>query len=90
MKTKDICKELTLTRQGLYFMLKKHKKALGSHVYKNNNGRWEVDNEGFAILKEEREKTKRSLCSRHPMKQSPARFMAWKSKSMTWKMKYVH
>lgn len=58
MKTKDICKELTLTRQGLYFMIKKHKEALGKHVYKNNEGRWEVDDEGLAILKEEREKNK--------------------------------
>lgn len=58
MKTKDICEKLTLTRQGLYFMIKKHKEALGKHVYKNNERRWEVDDEGLAILKEEREKNK--------------------------------
>ena len=58
MNTKEACKELNITRQGLYFMFDQNKKALAGHVAKDAKGRWTVDNEGVAILREVREKNK--------------------------------
>lgn len=64
MKINEICKELDISRQGLYYMLENSE--LGCHAIKKSNGRWLIDDTGFEMLKELRKKSRTVLLVEKP------------------------
>lgn len=70
MKINEICKELDITRQGLYYMLETAE--LGGHAIKKSNGRWLIDETGFKMLKELRRKSKSVLVVKEPVNKHAA------------------
>lgn len=70
MKINEICKELDITRQGLYYMLETSK--LGCHAIKKSNGRWSIDETGFEMLRELRRKSKSVLVVKEPINEHAA------------------
>lgn len=63
MKVSEICKELDITRQGLYYLLE-NSDLKGHAVKDSQTRRWTVDDEGFEILKELRRKNKKVMVDR--------------------------
>lgn len=64
MKINEICKELDISRQGLYYMLENSE--LGCHAIKKSNGRWLIDDTGFEMLRELRKKSRTVLVVKAP------------------------
>lgn len=64
MKINEICKELDISRQGLYYMLENAE--LGCHAIKKSNGRWSIDGTGFEMLKDLRKKSRTVLLVEKP------------------------
>lgn len=67
MKINEICKELHITRQGLYWMIKHNENELGEHVKRTETGRLSIDNTGFEILKDIRKQSKSVLVVKEPV-----------------------
>lgn len=61
MKVMKICKELDMTRQGLYYLLKEHAndEGIAGHVTRDEKGKWTIDETARDTLKEIRMKSKR-------------------------------
>lgn len=61
MKVMEICKELDMTRQGLYYLLKEHAndEGIAGHVTRDEKGKWTIDETARDTLKEIRMKSKR-------------------------------
>ena len=64
MKINEICKELNITRQGLYWMLEHN--DFGEHAKRKESGRWLIDSEGFEMLKDIRKRSKSILVIKEP------------------------
>ena len=66
MKISEICKELNISRQGLYWMIEKTGDNLNGHAIRKASGRWKIDDEGVNLLREIREKSKQVLIVKKP------------------------
>lgn len=64
MKISEICKELNISRQGLYWMIESN--DMKGHAVRKPSGRWKIDNEGVEILREIRKKSKQVLVVEKP------------------------
>lgn len=66
MTIKEICTTLAITRQGLYWMLKEHKKEIRNHAIQRPNGRWQIDEKAVDILREIQKKSKKVIVEKAP------------------------
>lgn len=66
MKISEICKELNISRQGLYWMIEKTGNNLNGHAIRKASGRWKIDDEGVSLLREIREKSKQVFVIEKP------------------------
>lgn len=66
MKIMDICKELDMTRQGLYYLLKEHSQdeGIAGHVTRDGKGKWAIDETALETLREIRMKSKRVIVAK--------------------------
>lgn len=66
MKIMDICKELDMTRQGLYYLLKEHSQdeGIAGHVTRDEKGKWTIDKTALETLREIRMKSKRVIVAK--------------------------
>lgn len=66
MKIMEICKELNMTRQGLYYLLKEHAndEGIAGHVTRDTKGKWAIDETALETLREIRMKSKRVIVSK--------------------------
>ena len=66
MKIMDICKELDMTRQGLYYLLKEHSqdKGIAGHVTRDERGKWAIDETALETLREIRMQSKRVIVAK--------------------------
>lgn len=60
MKIKEICEKLQITRKGLYWILEHNN--FGKHAVKNEKTkRWTIDETGFEMIKDIRQKSKKVI-----------------------------
>ena len=66
MKIMEICKELDMTRQGLYYLLKEHSqdKGIAGHVTRDDKGKWTIDTVALERLREIRMQSKRVIVAK--------------------------
>ena len=66
MKIMDICKELDMTRQGLYYLLQEHShdEGIAGHVTRDEKGKWTIDTTALETLREIRMKSKRVIVAK--------------------------
>lgn len=66
MKIMDICKELDMTRQGLYYLLKEHSQdeGIAGHVTRDERGKWTIDKTALETLREIRMQSKRVIVAK--------------------------
>lgn len=66
MKIMEICKELDMTRQGLYYLLKEHSQddGIAGHVTRDEKGKWAIDETALETLREIRMKSKRVIVAK--------------------------
>lgn len=66
MKIMDICKELDMTRQGLYYLLKEHSQdeGIAGHVTRDERGKWAIDETALETLREIRMQSKRVIVAK--------------------------
>lgn len=66
MKIMDICKELDMTRQGLYYLLKEHShdEGIAGHVTRDEKGKWTIDKTALETLREIRMQSKRVIVAK--------------------------
>lgn len=66
MKIMDICKELDMTRQGLYYLLKahSHNEGIAGHVTRDEKGKWTIDKTALETLREIRMQSKRVIVAK--------------------------
>ncbi len=66
MKIKEICAKLQVTYPGLYWLLEEHKKEIGNHAIKKENGRWQMDDEVVDILLRIQKRSKKVIVEKEP------------------------
>ena len=66
MKIMEICKELDMTRQGLYYLLKEHSQdeGIAGHVTRDERGKWAIDETALETLREIRMQSKRVIVAK--------------------------
>ena len=66
MKIKEICEALSVTRQGVYWMIEQSGNNLNGHAVRKPSGRWAIDDEGVELLREIRKRSKQVLVVTEP------------------------
>lgn len=66
MKIKEICEALSVTRQGVYWMIEQSGNNLNGHAVRKPSGRWAIDDEGVELLREIRKQSKQVLVVTEP------------------------